>query len=137
MLNSKTKVIYVALFVAATLAWAGQVIAQNDLASLKESMEELEERLMSVERHSAIDRLNINGDFRFEAHSIDASIPSHFNGMALQNSLFNTLFFYQGTGRFPMGGAEVGNFVNSNFGDYLAFQNNMTFESSNKPFNLG
>ena len=63
-------------------------------AQAQESVEEqkdLEKRVMKTERKSALDRINFTGDFRFEAHSIDATIPDHYNGMALQRMLVDTL----------------------------------------------
>jgi hypothetical protein len=63
----------------------------GEVAALKEDVKDLEKRLMKVERSSALDRVAFSGDFRFEAHSIQASVPAHFDGMTVQNNLVNGL----------------------------------------------
>lgn len=91
-------------------------------------VEELEKRLQKLEREAALDRVQFSGDFRFEAHSVDATIPNHFDGMALQNQVVNTLFYAQGTGQFPQTPTAVGDFIRTNYSDYLYFTQNLTFE---------
>ncbi|OYW00684.1 MAG: hypothetical protein B7Z61_13135, partial [Acidobacteria bacterium 37-71-11] len=101
---------------------------QKDQATqLRKDINELEKRLDKVERKSALDRVRFSGDYRFEAHSIQASIPDHYDGMKLQNGLVNTIFYYGATGQLPAGLAEVNQFVASHYGDYLYFTNNLTF----------
>jgi hypothetical protein len=39
---------------------------------------------MAPERHAALDRIEWGGDFRFQAHSIDSTIPDHINGLQMQ-----------------------------------------------------
>ena len=48
---------------------------------------------MKNERKSALDRINFTGDFRFEAHNIDADLDAYFDGMELQNLMVDTMFF--------------------------------------------
>ncbi len=48
-------------------------------------MKDINNRLNQSERKSALDRLNWSGDFRFMGYSYTANIPSHFDGMQLQN----------------------------------------------------
>jgi len=97
-------------------------------AKNKKEIKDLEKRVMKTERKAALDRLNFSGDFRFEAHSIDASIPDHFDGMYLQNLVVDTLFYYGGTGQFPTSVDDVSNFVASNYADYLYYTDNLTFD---------
>ena len=100
----------------------------DETEKIRKDIKELEHRLQKVERKSALDRINFSGDFRFEAHSIKADIPSHFDGMRLQNLMVNTLFYYGATGQFPGSVADIGNFVKSHYADYLYFTNGLTFD---------
>ncbi len=101
---------------------------EKETAKIKKSIKDLEKRLMKVERKSALDRINFTGDFRFEAHSIQATIPSHFDGMALQRNMVNAMFYYNTTGTFPTSMDDIQNNVRNNYADYLYFTNNLTFD---------
>ncbi len=98
------------------------------LADLEEQVEDLESRLDKVERKSALDRIEFTGDFRFEAHSISATVPAHVDGMLLQNMVVNTMFYYGATGMFPASISDVDGFIQANYADYLYFTDNLTFE---------
>lgn len=89
----------------------------------------LEPRLMKVEKHDATDRLHFTGDFRFEAHNIQAEMPDFYDGMVVQNGLVNALFYsLQNDGDLPTSLNQVKNWVANNYGDYLFFtQNLLTF----------
>ncbi|MGB5035807.1 MAG: hypothetical protein WBQ66_04325, partial [Blastocatellia bacterium] len=50
-------------------------------------VKELDRRVMKTERDTALDRIRLRGDYRFEAHSIQGDIPDHIDGMKLQNLL--------------------------------------------------
>ena len=76
-------------------------VASTDVAALRQELKEMSKRLDSVEKSEALDRIRWSGDFRFEAHSIDSEIPAHVDGMALQNMVVNTLFYYGATGMLP------------------------------------
>jgi len=93
-----------------------------------QKVEELEKRLEKLEKEAALDRVMFSGDYRFEAHSIDASVPSHFDGLRLQNLVVNTLFYAQNVGQFPSGPAAVNDFIRSHYADYLYFTQNLTFD---------
>ena len=73
-------------------------VTKSEIRELKEEIEDLEKRLVKSERHAGLDRVNFSGDYRFEAHIIDASVPDHFDGMVLQNSMVKTMFYYGATG---------------------------------------
>lgn len=91
--------------------------------------ETLEQRVEKLEANAAKDRLRLTGDLRFEAHSIEADIPDHFNGMALQKSVVDTLFYYGSTGNLPEGPNDVANYIAANYGAYRYFQDNvLTFD---------
>jgi hypothetical protein len=94
----------------------------------REEVEDLEKRLEKVEKKAALDRIRFSGDYRFEAHSIDATIPEHFDGMRLQNLVVNTMFYYGATGAFPQDPAAVDAFIGQNYAQYLRFTGHLTFE---------
>jgi|CXWL01.1.fsa_nt_gi hypothetical protein len=101
--------------------------SKAELEAVQKQIKELEKRLAKSEKKDALDRLNFSGDYRFEAHSIDASVPAHFEGLGLQNLLVNTLFYVGSTGELPQSVAQIGQHVASHYGDYLYFTNNFTF----------
>jgi len=101
---------------------------KEDVAKLKRKLKDLEKRVMANERKTALDRIDFTGDFRFEAHSIDASVPAHFDGMVLQNLLVNTLFYYGATGQMPPSLDAVNQVVASHYAEYLFFTQNLSFE---------
>ena len=57
---------------------------QEEVMFLREDVDDIDERLMAPERHAALDRIEWGGDFRFQAHSIDSTIPDHINGLQMQ-----------------------------------------------------
>ncbi|MBI4918018.1 MAG: DUF3373 family protein [Acidobacteria bacterium] len=117
-----------ALLLVPAFAFAQEPATPDDPEQLRQDISDLEARLEKVEKKAAKDRINFNGDFRFEAHSVAASIPDHFDGMALQNGIVNTLFYYGATGQFPPSVDAVNQFVAQNYANYLYFTNNLTFE---------
>jgi len=96
---------------------------EAEIAKLKA----MEPRLMKVEKHDATDRVHFTGDFRFEAHNIQAEMPDFYDGMVVQNGLVNTLFFYDQMERFPNSMQEVNDRVAGYYADYLYFTQNLTF----------
>ncbi|GAB4372808.1 MAG: DUF3373 domain-containing protein [Acidobacteriota bacterium] len=100
----------------------------EQIEDLKERIEELEQRIVKPERHAALDRLEFRGDFRFEAHSISATIPDHFDGLALQNLIVKTLFYFNQVGMPPTSIADLDNQIANNYGDWLFFIDNLTFD---------
>lgn len=64
---------------------------QEEVMYLREDVDELDERLMEPERHAALDRIEWGGDFRFQAHSIDSSIPDHINGLQMQGDMIGIM----------------------------------------------
>lgn len=91
----------------------------DEVSELKSDIKDLEKRLMKVERSSALDTVAFSGDFRFEAHSIDASVPEHFDGMELQNSIVNLL--YGGT----IPSDLTFNQLKQDFNDFMAYYNSL------------
>jgi len=110
------------------VAFAQEATTAEETEKLKADLEEIQERLDKVERKAAKDRINFSGDFRFEAHSISASIPEHFDGMALQKGVVDTFFYYGSTGQFPQSPQAVQQFIAQNYGSYLYFTSGLTYE---------
>ena len=92
------------------------------------SLKELDQRVSATERGQALDRLRFTGDYRFESHSIIGKVPSHFDGMQLQNLAVKTMFAMPILGRPPASVSEINNTVSSNYANYLQFTNNLTFD---------
>ncbi len=112
----------------AATAQTSDEVTPEQIAKLKKEVRDLEKRVMKNERKTALDRIHFTGDFRFEAHSIQADIPAHFDGMLLQKNLVDTMFYYGATGQFPAALGDVNSFVASHYGDYLYFTQNLTFD---------
>jgi TorA maturation chaperone TorD len=110
------------------IAIAQEEAKTDEAAQVQADLEEIQERLDKVERKAAKDRINFSGDFRFEAHSISASIPEHFDGMALQKGVVDTFFYYGSTGQFPQSPQAVQQFIAQNYGSYLYFTSGLTYE---------
>lgn len=94
-----------------------------------ERIDDLEKRLQKVERDSALDRVRFTGDFRFEAHSITATVPGYTDGLALQRDLVDTIFYFQRTGMPPIPGAPgetarnvLDAYIGASADNYIAYQ---------------
>jgi hypothetical protein len=111
---------------------AQALVQQQPVSELVTDVKDLDKRVSATEREQALDRLRITGDYRFEAHSIAAKVPAHFNGMALQNLVVKTMFAMPILGRPPASVAEINNTVAGHYSDYQFFTNNLTFDSLKK-----
>ena len=101
--------------------------AQQAATRNKKKAQRAQLHLWKLERKAGLDRINFSGDFRFEAHTINADIPSHFDGMRLQNLLVNTMFYMGANGTPPANLNQVNQFIANNYGSYQYFTNNLTF----------
>ncbi|MBZ5630504.1 MAG: DUF3373 domain-containing protein, partial [Acidobacteriia bacterium] len=106
-------------------------------------LKDLDDRVNSTERKSAMDRLNWSGDYRFEAHTIRGNVPNHYDGMNLQNLVVRTLWLTAPTSQGGLGQAfnpamlqtttpaqfkgMLDGAVAANYGSYQYFTNNLTF----------
>jgi len=106
------------------------------LAATARAGDAVENRVRKLEQESFQDRIDFTGDFRFEAHNLHYTFPDHFDGMALQNLMVNSLFAVGG-GLVAMPSTpeqmasfvgDVQNAVAANYSDYLYFRDNLTWQ---------
>lgn len=91
-------------------------------------LKELDKRVTKAERDNALQRVRIGGDYRFQAHSINATVPTHFDGMKLQNLVVKSMFAMNTLGRPPASIDEINQAVAGHFSDYQFFTSNLTFD---------
>ena len=104
--------------------------------TVEEKVKDLEKRLMVVERKAATDRVRLTGDFRFEAHSIQSTIPAHVDGMMFQSQFVGALAYMTVGGGMPpmtvedipafMGGMQE--WMQTNFADYYVYTQTINFQ---------
>ncbi len=99
--------------------------AQKETADL---VKDLDKRVTKTERDTSLQRVRFGGDYRFEAHSIRATLPAHFDGMKLQSLLVRTMFAMSVLGRPPMSINEINSTVAGNYSGYQYFTSNLTFD---------
>ena len=96
---------------------------------LETQVKELNDRVSKNEMHTALDRINFTGDLRYQLITLNENIPTHFDGMALQNGLIRTLFFAQNNGGMPPANLAAANtFISNNYANYQQFLNGLTFQ---------
>jgi len=116
---------------------------QMALTELQHNVKELNQRVNQTERKSAVDRLNWGGEFRSESNSIFGSVPSHYDGMQLQNLMVRTLWLFTPTQQGGLGmtfdpsllgsvtpagfQSFLGQQVQQNFSQYQFFTSNLTY----------
>ncbi|HEV2402063.1 MAG TPA: DUF3373 family protein [Candidatus Sulfotelmatobacter sp.] len=129
----------------ATQPATSQPAASKDetVSDLQSNVRDLNERVNQTERKTLRDRLEWGGDYRYEFHVIRGNIPTHYDGMQLQNLMVNTLWLFtpQSQGGLGMAfnpamlgqmtpsqfSAFVGQQVQQNYAQYQYFTNNLTF----------
>src|SRR6266496_3755099 len=110
---------------------AAQEKKQSDQAEQPDTqakVKELDQRVTRTERDTALQRVRIGGDYRFEAHSIRGTLPAHFDGMMLQNLVVKSMFTMNAIGRPPASVNEINQTVAAHYGDYQYFTQNLTFD---------
>lgn len=126
-------------------------------AELAAQVKDIDARVSKTERKTTLDRLRWSGDFRVETHSIFGTVPTHYDGMQLQNLMVKTMWFAGLNGYTPaqMAGllssptlpngqantpanfsALVNGAVANNYSSYQYFSSNLKF-SSTDPTNPG
>ena len=131
----KSLLIVLTLALVAFVA-TGALAAKDPAAKIKA----LEKRVQKLEVKAAKDKINWSGDLRIEAHNITGEIPDHYDGMALQNLMVNTMFYHVANGGGPtalpmnMDGSfnlsGLNTYIGSNYGDYQAFLAAFDFNTS-------
>ncbi len=94
----------------------------------EKKINELDRRVTKTERDTSLQRVRISGDYRFEAHTIRATLPARYDGMKLQNLLVKSMFSIGVLGRPPMNLGEIEQTVAANYGSYQYFTSNLTFD---------
>jgi len=130
------RTLLVLLTIVALLAMSTGALA-DDSAKIKA----LEKRLQKLELKANKNKIDWSGDLRVEAHSITGETADHYDGMALQNVMVNSMFFHQDTGNLPMnpdgsfnysgpGGVQeyIGN--TDNYAAYMMYMNGLDFNST-------
>ena len=116
---------------------------QPTTAELATEVKDLDHRLNQTERRGALDRINFTGDYRFEAHSIWGNVPTHYDGMQLQNLMVKTLWLFAPTSQGGLGmtfdpsllqqmtptqfAGFISQNVQQNYSQYQFFSGNLTF----------
>jgi len=116
---------------------------EEAISDLQTSVRDLNERVNHTERKSLRDRLEWGGDYRYEYHMIRGNIPTHYDGMQLQNLMVNTLWLFTPQSQGGLGmqfdpnmigqmtpsqfSAFLGQQVQQNYAQYQYFTNNLTF----------
>jgi hypothetical protein len=115
---------------------------QPTTAELATQVKDLDHRVNLTERRGTLDRINFTGDYRFEAHSIWGNVPTHYDGMQLQNLMVKTLWLFAPTSQGGMGmtfdpsllnmppaqfAGFIGQTVQQNYSQYQFFSGNLTF----------
>ncbi len=121
-----------ALVIMAAIAVAGAAAAADeDVAALEKRIKELEKRLRPLEVRAATDRVDFNGDLRFEVHDIDAEVAAYYDGMEFQKNFVNTMFYMNpGFGNpMPTSVDVIDAFAANpnNYGAYHSFLDNLQF----------
>jgi hypothetical protein len=91
-------------------------------------LKELDQRVSATEREQSLDRVKITGDYRFEAHTIGARVPDHYDGLSLQNLLVKSMFVTPFLGRPPQNVTEINNTVAAHWADYQQYLGGITFD---------
>ncbi len=114
---------------------------ERDLAALRAAQDapaadQDRDRLDALEKKAALDRLNITGEIRVANDTLHGTQAAHFNGMALQKGIVDSMFYTQtNRGAFPMPTsadpssiyAVLQDNVAAHYADYLYFTSQLTF----------
>jgi hypothetical protein len=119
-------------------------------SDLQTQVKDLDQRVGKTERHSALDRLKWSGDYRFQAHTYTAHIPTHYDGMQVQNMMVKSFWMMAPTSQGGLGMAfdpamlqmpasqyagMLNTAVQQNFGQYQYYTNNLNFSDLKANFN--
>ena len=116
---------------------------QEAVSDLQTSVRDLNDRVSQVERKTLRDRFDWGGDYRYETHIIRGNVPTHYDGMQVQNLMVNTLWLFTPQSQGGLGmtfdpnilsqmtptqfSGFLGQQVQQNYAQYQYFTNNLTF----------
>ena len=134
-MNAKRMLALILLFVASQMILASAATADE---KTDKTLKDLKRRIQKLEAAEAKDALDFGGDLRIEAHTIMGEIPDHYDGMALQQVMVNTLFFHEFTGNLPLNMDGSLNYTGpggvletlgdaDNYGAYMMYLNGLQF----------
>ena len=118
--------------------------ANEASTDLQTTVRDLNDRVNQTERRSLRDRLDWGGDYRFEAHTIRGTVPSHYDGMQLQSLMVKTLWMVAPTSKGGLGmpldpstlpsdpnqfAGMINQAVQQNYSQYQYFTGNLTFSA--------
>lgn len=121
---------------------ADQQQQAESVQELKETVKDINDRLTQTERNGFLDRLKWGGDYRFEGHTIRATVPNFYDGMKLQNLMVRTFFLIAPPSQGGLGmafdpkmlqmppdqfAATVNGAVQQNYAQYQYFTNNLKY----------
>jgi hypothetical protein len=110
---------------------------REQLAAQETAQEDQEARIEPLERKAALDRINFTGEIRFAADTLNGTQAEHFDGMALQKGIVDSMFFMATNGgAFPMPAsaspdaiyAVLDDNIKAHYADYLLFTDRLTFD---------
>jgi hypothetical protein len=104
--------------------------------NIEDEISSIKKRLNEVEKKSILDKINFEGEYRFEANSINGDISSYIDGLKLQNMVVSTIFYYSYTGQLPQSWDDVSSYIATHYGDWLYFASNLTFDQLKEYMNM-
>lgn len=132
-----------------TSAPAGEANAPSN-TELASQVKDLDTRITATERKSALDRVNITGDFRTESNSIFGNVPNSYDGMKLQSLMVKTMWLFTPASAGGLGmsfdpsmlssmtptqfAAFLSTQVQQNYAQYQYYSNNLTFAALRSGF---
>src|SRR5512142_3231350 len=71
------------------LAPAKETVSVTDLQA---ELRDVKEQMNETQRKTLLDRVQWSGDYRFQAHTLRANIPAHYDGMQLQSYMVKAMW---------------------------------------------
>jgi hypothetical protein len=86
---------------ANALAPSKETVSVTELAT---DLKDVKEQVNETQRKTLLDRIQWSGDYRFQAHTLRANIPAHYDGMQVQNFMTKMLWMAAPTSMGGLGG---------------------------------
>lgn len=110
---------------------------ERELAALRQEQEEAQPRIDQLEKKAALDRLNLSGEIRITADSLNGTQTEYFDGLRLQKGIVDSMFYMMTNGgAFPTPAnsdpSSIYHVLDANvaahYSDYLLFTDRLTFD---------